>query len=128
MNFATELQSHPLVGRAVTEEGLVEYECDLFPGTADELGVCVYAATAQELEHHVMPLLVSTLNRLDDLLTRLPGHDADLAVVTLWKGRLGLTFWERSINNEFVAIFVPTDSAGAGWQFIGFGDLFSVIS
>ncbi|MGN7967488.1 hypothetical protein ACTJKK_15530 [Microbacterium sp. 22179] len=124
MDYAAELRRHPPVAGATTDTGLIEFECDLLRGTDDELGIQAYATSSASLESDVLPVLTNALDRLDSLCRMMPEYDADLAIVTLYEGRLGLTFWERTQNNEFIAIFTPDDAAPHGWRYDGLGDLF----
>lgn len=47
--------------------------------------------------------------------------DADLAQVILYRGRLGLHFWSRGMNNEFTAVYAYNDGR---WIFKWFGEVF----
>lgn len=124
MDYAAELRTHPLVARDRTDTGLIEFECDLFQGTDHELGIQAYAASTTELERDVLPILTNALGQLDHLKAAVPDYDADLAIVTYFAGRLGLTFWERTRNNEFIAIFTPDSAAPTHWRYNGLGNLF----
>lgn len=39
----------------------------------------------------------------------------------LYRGKAGLHFWSRGMNNEFTAIYLPR---GDAWDFVSFGDVF----
>lgn len=56
------------------------------------------------------------------MLDALGEIDADLAQIILYRGRLGLHFWSRGVNNEFTAIYARSDD---GWVFQGFGEIFA---
>ncbi|MEZ3157058.1 hypothetical protein AB1K56_09035 [Microbacterium sp. BWR-S6Y] len=124
VDYAVELRNVAFGSGGLTDNGLIEFEADLFRGTTDELGICAYAASAAELTHEVLPILQNALRQLEHLKAAVPDDDADLAIVTLYEGRLGLTFWERTVNNEFVAIFSPDSTTLTGWRYDGLGDLF----
>lgn len=126
MDYARELLCLPIVGGEVVEDGLIEFEFDLFRGTPHELAVCAYSPSTETMVRDVLPVLVGVLKQLDAMVKQIPTVDADLAVVTLWKGRIGLTFWERGVNNEFVAMFAIKPHDSNNWFFTGFGDLFSM--
>lgn len=102
-------------------EGRVEFNSDLFRGTANEVTVQVYAIDQEELEHEVMPTLEPVLPRVDEMVDALGEIDADLAQIILYRGRLGLHFWSRGVNNEFTAVYTRSDGR---WIFQGFGEIF----
>ena len=103
-------------------EGRVQFDSDLYAGTSSELTVQVYAADLQALQREVMPTLEAVLPMIDNMVDALGEIDADLAQIILFRGRLGLHFWSRGINNEFTAVYVRND---ARWIFQGFGEIFS---
>lgn len=103
-------------------EGRVEFNADLFRETPDELTVQVYAVDQQAIEREVMPVLEAVLPRIDEMVDALGEIDADLAQVILFRGRLGLHFWSRGVNNEFTAVYTRSDGR---WVYQGFGDIFA---
>lgn len=100
----------------------MQFDCDLFRGTPNEVTVQVYAADPQALEREVMPTLEAVLPMIDEMVDGLGEIDADLAQVILFHGRLGLHFWSRRINNEFTAIYAHGNGR---WVFQGFGEIFT---
>lgn len=104
------------------DEGRVQFDCDLYRGTSDELTIQVYAVDQEALEREVMPTLEAVLPQIDEMVARLGEIDADLAQIILYRGRLGLHFWSRSVNNEFTGLHVRS---GGQWVFQGFGDIFA---
>lgn len=96
-------------------DGRVQFDCDLYRGTPDEVTIQVYAADQQALQFEVMPTLEALLPLIDEI-------DADLAQIILFRGRLGLHFWSRGINNEFTAVYAHSDER---WIFQGFGEIFA---
>jgi hypothetical protein len=103
-------------------EGRVEFNADLFRGTANEVTVQVYAIDQEELERQVVPTLEAVLPQVDEMVDALGEIDADLAQIILYRGRLGLHFWSRGVNNEFTAVYARCDD---GWVFQGFGEIFA---
>jgi hypothetical protein len=103
-------------------EGRVEFNSDLFRGTANEVTVQVYAIDQEELERKVVPMLEAVLPQVDEMVDALGEIDADLAQIILYRGRLGLHFWSRGVNNEFTAIYARSDD---GWVFQEFGEIFA---
>ncbi|WP_426391931.1 hypothetical protein [Variovorax sp. R-27] len=103
-------------------EGRVEFNADLFRGTANEVTVQVYAVDQEELEREVIPTLEAVLPQVDEMVDALGAIDADLAQIILYRGRLGLHFWSRGVNNEFTAIYARSDD---GWVFQEFGEIFA---
>jgi hypothetical protein len=102
-------------------EGRVEFNSDLFRGTANEVTVQAYAIDQEELEREVVPTLEAVLPRVDEIVDALGEIDADLAQIILYRGRLGLHFWSHGVNNEFTAVYARSDD---GWGFQGFGEIF----
>jgi len=103
-------------------EGRMEFNSDLFRGTANEVTVQVYAVDQEALEREVMPTLEAVLPRVDEMVEALGEIDADLAQIILFRGRLGLHFWSRGVNNEFTAVYARSDE---GWVFQQFGEIFA---
>ncbi|BEP45056.1 hypothetical protein GmRootV15_56450 [Variovorax sp. V15] len=62
------------------------------------------------------------LPQIDEMVARLGEIDADLAQIILYRGRLGLHFWSRGVNNEFTGICTQS---GDRWVFQGYGDIFA---
>lgn len=104
------------------DESRVQFDCDLYRGTADELTIQVYAVDQETLEREVMPILEAVLPQIDEMVARLGEIDADLAQIILYRGRLGLHFWSRGVNNEFTGICTQS---GDRWVFQGYGDIFA---
>lgn len=102
-------------------EGLLEFNADLFRGTANEVTVQVYAVDQEELDREVIPVLEALLPQVDEMVEALGEIDANLAQVILYRGRLGLHFWSRGVNNEFTAVYARVDGR---WDFQGFGEIF----
>jgi len=102
-------------------DGRVEFNADLFRGTTDELTVQVYAIDQEELDREVRPVIEAVLPQVDEMVEALGEIDADLAQVILYRGRLGLHFWSRGINNEFTAVYARIEGQ---WVFQEFGDIF----
>jgi len=102
-------------------DGRVEFNSDLFRGTASELTVQVYAIDQEELDREVVPVLEALLPQVDEMVEALGEIDAHLAQVILYRGRLGLHFWSRGVNNEFTAVYSRDDGR---WIFQGFGEIF----
>jgi len=102
-------------------DGRVEFNSDLFRGTAGELTVQVYAINQEELDREVVPVLQAVLPQVAAMVDALGEIDADLAQVILYRGRLGLHFWSRGVNNEFTAVYTHRDGR---WVFRGFGEIF----
>jgi hypothetical protein len=102
-------------------DGRVEFNSDLFRGTDSEVTVQVYAVDQEELDREVMPVLEALLPQVDEMVEALGEIDADLAQVILYRGRLGLHFWSRGVNNEFTAVYTHRDGR---WVFQGFGEIF----
>lgn len=100
----------------------MQFDCDLYRGTSNEVTIQVYAADQQGLQREVMPTLEALLPRIGEMVDGLGRIDADLAQIILFRGRLGLHFWSRGINNEFTAVYAWID---AGWVFQGFGEIFT---
>lgn len=125
MDYDAELLAHPLTPVGTTDDGLREYESDLFVGDAHEVGVSAYARDDTDLADRALPRLRGALARIDALLAALPSTApaADLARVTVFGDRVGLVLWEHGVNNEFTAVF--SVSSGGGYRFDGFGDLFA---
>lgn len=103
-------------------DGCVQFDSDLFGGTSNEITVQVYAADHAALEREVMPTLEAVLPLIDEMIDGLGELDADLAQIILFRGRLGLHFWSRGINNEFTAIHARSEDR---WVFQGFGEIFT---
>ncbi|MFH0131027.1 hypothetical protein ACGLHS_12515 [Variovorax sp. VaC1] len=102
-------------------EGRVQFDSDLYCGTPDEVTVQVYASNQQVLEREFMPTLEALLPLIDEMVIGLGEINADLAQIILFRGRLGLHFWSRRINNEFTAVYARS---GDRWVFQGFGEIF----
>ncbi|MGJ7530397.1 hypothetical protein [Variovorax sp. GB1P17] len=124
MDYLAELRHRGFsqAGDGHDPEGRVQFDCDLYAGTSSELTVQVYAADLQALQREVMPTLEAVLPLIDSMVEALGEIDADLAQIILFRGRLGLHFWSRGINNEFTAVYAHSD---ARWAFQGFGEIFS---
>ncbi|RSZ30622.1 MULTISPECIES: hypothetical protein [unclassified Variovorax] len=103
-------------------DGRVQFDCDLYRGTPNEVTIQVYAADRQALQFEVMPTLEVVLPLIDEMVDGLGEIDADLAQIILFRGRLGLHFWSRGINNEFTAVYARSDET---WVFQGFGEIFA---
>lgn len=123
MDYLTELrhQGFYQADEQPNSDGRVEFASDLFGGTANEVTVQVYAVDQEGLEREVMPVLEAVLPHVDEMVDALGEIDADLAQVILYRGRLGLHFWSRGVNNEFTAVYAQT---GGGWVSQGFGEIF----
>lgn len=102
-------------------DGRVEFNADLFRGTDSEVTVQVYAVDEEELDREVMPVLEALLPQVDEMVEALGEIDAGLAQIILYRGRLGLHFWSRGVNNEFTAVYARCEGR---WDFQGFGDIF----
>jgi len=102
-------------------EGRVQFDSDLYRGTPDEITVQVYAVDQQALQREIIPTLEAVLPLIDEMVEGLGEIDADLAQIILFRGRLGLHFWSRRINNEFTAVYARSDDR---WAFQGFGEIF----
>lgn len=102
-------------------DGTFEFDAVLCPGAEDELTVQVYAPDESAVVDSFVPVLERLLPRIDDMIAGLGPLDADLAQVILYRGKVGLHFWSRGMNNEFTAIYLPR---GDVWDFDSFGDVF----
>lgn len=102
-------------------EGRVQFDSDLYRGTSDEVTIQVYAVDQQALQREIIPTLEAVLPQIDEMVAGLGEIDADLAQIILFRGRLGLHFWSRRINNEFTAVYAHSDDR---WVFQGFGEIF----
>jgi len=111
---------HQADGQPDTDRS-VEFNADLFRGTANELTVQVYAIDQEELDREVRPVIEAVLPQVDEMVEALGEIDAKLAQVILYRGRLGLHFWSRGVNNEFTAVYARVDGR---WDFQGFGEIF----
>lgn len=124
MDYLAELRQqgfHPADDEP-DSEGRREFNADLFRGSENEVTVQVYAVDREELERAVMPTLEAVLPHVDAMVDALGEIDADLAQVILYRGRLGLHFWSRGVNNEFTAVYTHNDGH---WDFQAFEDIFS---
>jgi hypothetical protein len=104
------------------DEGRVQFDCDLYSGTSDEVTIQVYAVGQEALEREIMPTLEALLPQIGEMVGRLGVIDADLAQIILYRGRLGLHFWSRGVNNEFTGIYTQSEDR---WVFRGYGDIFA---
>lgn len=103
-----------------TVDGLREYTITLSVGD-DEIEVQLYAADEAELRARAVPGLTALLPSVPAIVAGLGDLDADLASIILWRERLGLHFWSRSVNNEFTAIFTREPPH----EFLRYGDVFA---
>lgn len=87
----------------------MQFDSDLYRGTPDEVTIQVYAVDQQALQREIIPTLEAVLPQIDEMVAGLGEIDADLAQIILFRGRLGLHFWSRRINNEFTAVYARSD-------------------
>ena len=123
MDYLSELrhQGFQQTDDSADSEGRIQFDSDLFHGTSNEVTVQVYAEDQDALQREVMPTLEAVLPQIDEMIAGLGELDADLAQIILFRERLGLHFWSRSINNEFTAIYARSEDR---WVFQGFGEIF----
>jgi fumarate hydratase class II len=123
MDYLAELRCHGFrqADDHADSEGRVEFNADLFRGTANEVTVQVYAIDQEELEREIMPTLEAVLPQVAAMVDALGEIDADLAQVILYRGRLGLHVWSRGVNNEFTAVYAHIKGR---WIFQRFGEIF----
>ncbi|MFZ4842968.1 hypothetical protein [Mycetocola saprophilus] len=121
MDWTGELRRRMFLDTGEGDGELTEYNCVLFPGEEHELTIQAYAPGLEELSRFVLPEVREFLDGLDALIKNRDELDADLAQVIHYRGRVGLVWWSRGMNNEFVGIYRPDP---AGWRFLGFGDIF----
>lgn len=124
MDYLTELrrQGFKQADEHRDPEGRVQFDSDLYRGTSDEVTIQVYAADQQALQREIMPTLEDVLPLIDAMVEGLGEIDAHLAQIILFRGRLGLHFWSRRINNEFTAVYARSEDR---WVFQGFGEVFA---
>ncbi|RLP75569.1 hypothetical protein D9V32_08835 [Mycetocola tolaasinivorans] len=123
MDWTGELRRRTLIDTGEGDGELTEYNCVLFPGEENELTIQAYAPSLDELSRFVLPEIRDFLAGLDELTAHRDELDADPAQVIHYRGRVGIVWWSRQMNNEFVACYGREND---DWRFLGYDDIFDL--